>query len=278
MKKYELTYDLQFFADGEGEDEGVNETEAAEQSEEDEEGSDEEGGEDDSEEEPERDYEHDRQMAAARRAGEQEARAKYDAIAADLCKGRVNPATGEPITNLDQYFDAISAQRRQSIQAQFQEKGIDPSMIDAYIANSPEIQQQKQMLAQMQERDAQAKVREDVRTIMSLDKAFATEDDLIASDGFKRAADMCTRIPGLDLVSAYKSVNFDSLRNEGVKAAKQAAINEAKGKGHLTSGSKTPKGNAAMEIPEAEVDKWKKFYPDKSMKELNALYAKVHSA
>ena len=278
MKKYELTYDLQFFADGEGEDEGENETELAEQSEEDEEGSDEEGGEDDSEEEPERDYEHDRQMAAARRQGEHEARAKYDAIAADLCKGRVNPVTGEPITNLDQYFDAISAQRRQSIQNEFKEKGIDPSMIDAYIANSPEIQAQKQMLAQMQERDAQTKVREDIRTIMSLDKAFATEDDLLASEGFRQAAEMCRSIPGLDLVSAYKSVNFDSLRNEGVKAAKQAAINQTKGKGHLTSSSKTPKGNANMEIPEAEVSKWKKFYPEKSMKELNALYAKVHQS
>lgn len=277
MKKYELTYDLQFFADGESEDEGVNETESAEQSEGDEEGSDEEGGEDDSEEEPERDYEHDRQMAAARRAGEQEARAKYDAMAAELCKGKVNPVTGEPIRNLDEYFDAISAQRRQSIQSELQEKGVDPSMIDAYIANSPEIQAQKQMLAQMQERDAHNRVREDVKTIMSLDKAYATEEDLIASEGFKRAVDMCNKIRGLDLVSAYKSVNFDSLRSEGVKAAKQAAINETKGKGHLTTNSKTQKGSAEMEVPEAELWKWKKFYPNKSTKELNALYAKVHS-
>jgi hypothetical protein len=277
MKKYELTYDLQFFADGESEDEGVNESEAAEQTEGDEEGSEEEGEEDDSEEEPERDYEHDRQMAAARRQGEKDMRARYDAMAAELCKGRVNPVTGEPITNLDQYFDAISAQRRQSIQSELQQKGVDPSMIDAYIANSPEIQQQKQMLAQMQERDAQNRVKEDIKTIMSLDKAYATEDDLIASDGFKKAVEMCNNIPGLDLVNAYKSCNFDSLRSEGVKAAKQAAINETKGKGHLTASSKTPKGNAAMEVPEAELWKWKKFYPDKSTKELNALYAKVHS-
>ena len=277
MKKYELTYDLQFFADGEAEDEGVEETEIAEQSEEDEEGSEEESEEDDSEEEPERDYEHDRQMAAARRQGEQEARAKYDAMAAELCKGRVNPETGKPITNADEYFDALNAQRRMNMQAAFKEKGVDPSMIDAYIANSPEIQAQKQMLAQMQARDAQAKVKEDVKSIMSLDKAYATEEDLIASDAFQKAVQMCTNTPGLDLVSAYKVVNFDSLRDEGVKAAKQAAINETKGKGHLTGSSKTPKGKGSAEIPESEMAKWKKFYPDKSVKELNALYAKVHS-
>ena len=275
MKKYELTYDLQFFADGEGEDEGVNEAEVAEQSEEDEEGSEEE--EEETEEDPERDYEHDRQMAAARRQGEQDAKAKYDAMAAELCKGRVNPETGAPITNADEYFDAINAQRRMQMQAAFKEKGVDPSMIDAYIKNSPEIQQQKQMLMQMQERDARDRVQKDVKSIMALDKAYATEEDLIASDGFQRAVQMCSNTPGLDLVSAYKVVNFDSLRDEGVKAAKQAAINETKGKGHLTGSSKTPKGKGSPEIPESEMDKWKRFYPDKSVKELNALYAKVHS-
>ena len=98
----------------------------------------------------------------------------------------------------------------------------------------------------------------------------------ITSLPFKNAVDMCTATPGLDLVSAYKAVNFESLRNAGVKAAKQAAINETKGKGHLTSSSKTPKGSGDVEIPEAEIKNWQRFYPDKSMKELKALYAKVH--
>ena len=128
----------------------------------------------------------------------------------------------------------------------------------------------------MQERDAQARVHEDIAKIMSLDKTYATESDLISSEGFKNAVDMCTATPGLDLVSAYKAVNFESLRNAGVKAAKQAAINETKGKGHLTSSSKTPKGSGDVEIPEAEIKNWQRFYPDKSMKELKALYAKVH--
>lgn len=282
MKKYELTYDLQFFAeDGGGEesdiaDQNEDNEEAEEEYEEEDEPEDEEYEEEDDSEEDDRDYEHDSQMAAARRQGEREAKAKYDAMAAQLCLGKVNPETNKPITNLDEYFEALNAQKRLSFQNEMKSKGIDPAELDRYIANSPEIQHQKQLIAEMQDKEAQAQVKEDIKKIMSLDKSYANESDLMASEEFKRAIEMCQSAPGLNLVDAYKVVNFDSLRNAGVQAAKQAAINQSRGKGHLTASAKTPRGKGSVEIPESDIAKWRRFYPDKSMKELNALYAKVH--
>lgn len=279
MSKKWLTYDLQFFADGEGGDEGGEETENAEQSEVSGEAEETEEGEEAPEEE-----DRDSIYAAARRRAESEARAKYekeqsqrDAYFANLCKGRVNPETGMPITNEREYMEALNAQQRVNMQDELKNKGVDPSIIDRYIANSPEIQESKRMISEMQSREASQQVQEDIKAIMGLDKSYESTDDLIASDAFQKALEKCRLTPGLRLPEAYKIVNFDNLRSAGVKAAKQQAVNEAKGKEHLVTSPNAPTGKAAVEIPETDISKWQKMFPGKSRSDLNALYAKVKS-
>lgn len=278
MSRKWLTYDLQFFADGDSADEGAEEPEVNENDNAD---PDEVDGETEGEEAPEEE-DRDSIYAAARRRAESEARAKYakeqserDAYFANLCQGRVNPETGQPITSEAEYMEALNAQQRMNVNQELQEKGIDPSIIDRYIANSPEIQQQKKTIAEMQAKEARNQVNEDIKTIMALDKSYESIDSLTQSEPFQKAVEMCQQTPGLRLPDAYKIVNFEALRSAGARAAKQAAVNEAKGKGHLVSSPNTPTGNGGVEIPEADLDKWKKFYPGKSVKELNALYAKV---
>lgn len=280
MKKKWLTYDLQFFADGEGGDEGAEESEAAEQTEEETEESEETEDEQGESEEEDRDAIY----AAARRRAESEARARYDKAQADkdafyanLCRGRVNPETGAPITTEAEYIEALNAQERVSVQSELQSKGVDPSVIDRYIANNPEIQQSRRMIAELQQREVQTQIQEDVKAIMALDKSYESEDDLVNSDSFKAAVEMCQKTPGLRVQDAYKLVNFEALRSAGVKAAKQSAINEAKGKGHLVSTPNTPTGKGSVEIPEEDLPRWKKMFPDRPRKELNAIYAKVKS-
>lgn len=280
MKKEWLTYDLQFFAD-----EGAEESEDAEQTEVD--GADEESeaeeSEEGSEEEPEEE-DRDSIYAAARRRAEAEARSKYekeqssrDQYFADLCRGKVNPETNLPITTEAEFIEAMNAQQRVNMQAELQQKGVDPSIIERYIANSPEIQESKRMVAELQDREARQQVQEDIKAILALDKSYESQDDLIQSEAFQQAVDMCRNTPGLHLPDAYKIVNFDALRSTSVKAAKQAAVNQAKGKEHLVSSPNTPTGKGGVEIPETDLSKWKKMFPDKSNKELNALYAKVKS-
>ena len=282
MKKEWLTYDLQFFADGESGDEGGEEAEGAEQPEVDEESEEDEEAEESEEEDPEED-DRDSIYAAARRRAESEARSRYqkeqserDAFFANLCRGKVNPETNRPITNEAEYMEALQAQQRTNVKAELQEKGVDPAVIDQMISNNPTILQAQRVIAESQEREAYAKVQEDIKTILSLDRTYSDEEELTNSEEFHRALDYCRSTPGVRISDAYKIVNFDSLRSATTKAAKQAAINEAKGKGHLTDPN-TPAGKGGVEIPEAELKNWKRFYPDKSRKELNALYAKVHS-
>jgi hypothetical protein len=275
MKKIWLPYDLQFFAD-----EGAEESDVAEQTEEETTDADD-GTEEESEEEPEED-DRDSIYAAARRRAESEARAKYekeqverDTYYARMCEGTVNPETGAPITTEAEYREALEAQERINMSQQLQSKGIDPEILNQFVKNNPAIREAERLVEETKQTKAKEQIAEDIKTIMNLDKSFADEDELTSSDEFQNAVKYALSHPGVLLSEAYKLVNFDTLRNAGARAAKQAAINEAKGKGHLTS-PKGAKGDDEISIPEGDLNKWKRFYPEKSIKELNALYAKVH--
>lgn len=282
MKKKWLTYDLQFFADGgEGESEGGEESVNAEQTEVDESAEDDTDDPEDGEEEEE---DRDSIYAAARRRAEREANAKYtreqqerDAYYANLCKGKVNPETNAPITTEAEYRAALDAQQRINMTNELQNKGIDPNVINQLIANNPAIREAEKLVAQTKESQAQSMIAEDIKNIMSIDKTFEDEDELKESEEFRKAIEYVQTRPGVRLSEAYKIVNFDNLRSANVRAAKQAAINEAKSKGHLSGNHKAPNGKGNPEIPANELSKWERMFPEKSHKELNALYAKVKS-
>jgi hypothetical protein len=273
MKKFWLPYDLQFFAD-----EGGEESDVAEQTEEE----TTEAEEDESEEEESDDR--DSIYAAARRRAESEARQKYeneqrerDAYYARKCEGRVNPETGAPITTEAEYRAALDAQERMNMTNELQSKGIDPAIIDQYISNNPAIREAERLVEEARQTKAQEQISEDIKTIMSIDKSFEDEESLTSSEEFQKAVQYASTHTGVLISEAYKIVNFDNLRSANVKAAKQAAINEAKGKGHLTGSHNTPNGKAGAEIPASQLGKWERMFPGKTHKELNAIYAKVQS-
>ena len=280
-----LLLNLQFFADGDA-DGGEEEAEAADQPEETENADDEVDPEEDNaseNEEPAEEEDRDSIYAAARRRAESEAKAKYareqqerDAFYAHMCQGKVNPETHQPIRSEAEYREAMAALERVKMSQQLSDAGIDPNVINQMIANNPAIREAERLLAQNQENQVQQMINEDIKQIMALDKAFASEDELIQSEEWQKAADYCRSRPGVRISEAYKIVNFDNLRNVSRQAAKQAAINEAKGKGHMKTAPNSPTGKGDVEIPESELAKWQRFYPDKSSKELTALYAKVH--
>ena len=277
-----LLMNLQFFSDGDA-DGGEEEAEPADQPEETEDAEIEEEPEDEEPEEEPEDEDRDSIYAAARRRAESEAKAKYareqqerDSFYARMCEGKVNPETHQPIRSEAEYREAMAAQERVKMSQQLSQAGIDPNVINQMIAANPAIREAERLVAENRDAQIQQMVSEDIRNIMSLDKSFATEEDLTNSEEFKKAIDYCRTRPGVRVSEAYRIVNFDNLRDVSRRAAKQAAINEAKGKGHMRTAPKTPTGKGSIEIPESELSRWQRFFPDKTPKQLNALYAKSH--
>ena len=78
---------------------------------------------------------------------------------------------------------------------------------------------------------------------------------------------------GLPAKEAYAAANIDGIRSGAVQAGHRRAMNDSKA--HLqASNPKSAKGNG-IRIPAKEMEMWRGIFPDKSDKEIAALYKKT---
>ena len=283
MKEKELlAMNLQFFADEEGETEGVNETEAAEQSDfESEDASP--SGEEIAEEPAAPQFTTDkanaafasmrRELEAARRE-----QADIDAMYARQYGAYTNPETGQPITSARDYFEAMEAQERMRARAQLQENNIDPRMIDNMIANSPAVRQAKAATAELNSYRASRMMEEDFKKVLSIDPTKTSEEDILNDPAYLTVVNYIETHPGTRFDEAYKIVNFERLTDSRGAAAKQAVVNQVKSKNHLSTGTSIDVQDSDEDIPPTMVEQYKEFFPEKNMKELKALYNKTLKA
>lgn len=223
--------------------------------------------------------EEDSRYAAARRAAEQQtqaerqARAQLDSQFAAMFGQYKNPVTGQPIQSAQDYLIAMQAQTQQQNAQQLKNAGLDPRMIDRAVAMNPVIQQAQQIVQAHTNNEAQRMVQEDLQKIVELDPAMGSIQDVINSANFQEVTN-AVRTKGLHLVDAYKLVNFERLSKVQAQAAQQQAINQAKSKSHLATAAGMAGESDGDDIPESQIKQWQRWFPDKSKKELRALYNK----
>ena len=279
-----IPLNLQFFAESEdrAEETSENTAEVAEQSQE--QGSEEQGAEQQDTENKESEDASAQQpwknqqnagFAAARRQAEAELRAR-DARYAERFKGFTNPLTGAEIRSEADYFAALDAQEELSRRQELEQAGIDPSVLDELIARNPAIRQAQQILAQTQEQENVRQLEAELEQLNKLDPSVKTIDDILQSPS--RGAILEKVNAGYSLLDAYKIVNFDKLTTANTAASKQAAINAMRGKEHMTPTGGVTDTSTDMEIPVAELGRWKEMFPDASEKELKEKYTRATKA
>lgn len=281
MRENLFDLDLQYFA--EGEDAGENEVSVPAETTEDEttEGTEVETGEEETgnaEPEPQS-PEVNAQYAAMRRRAEAEAERKFsarqaqmDAQIAAMCKGITHPVTGKPITNAEDYFDALAIQQKQAREQELQAKGVDPSMIDRMIESNPTVMQAQRVLEQTKQREAEEALQRDLADISKYDPNIKGINDLAALPNFNEILDRVQR--GASLIDAYKMVNFDNFMQHQNEAARQQAINQMRGKDHLTAPTKgVAQADEYVEVPAEIMSRWKS--EGKTEKQIRDLYKTV---
>ena len=237
-KKNLLDFDLQLFAE-EGEVADAEVSEAVEPTEEPEaEGEETVADESGNDEPPEQSAEENARYAAIRRKAEQDAQRKLDGILAPLnqqvaamCNGVTHPVTGRPVTNVQEYFDALAIQERMQREEELKEKGIDPQMIDKAVASNPLILRAQQIVEQQQQNAAEMALQNDIAELQRLDSNIKSINDVPNLDavvGYVAANNV-------SIVDAYKVINYDILTKNTQAAGRQQAINEMRGKDHLAS-------------------------------------------
>ena len=277
-----LNLDLQLF----GEEEGENEvTEIADQSEGTEETTEAEetetGAEESGDSEPqEQSAEENARYAAIRRRAEDDAKRRYDSemnainqqIAA-MCRGITHPTTGQPITNVRDYMDALAIQQRQANEQELQEKGVDPALIDRMIAQNPIVMQAQQVIERSQVTEAEARIEKDIAELSKYDPNIKGVKDLAELPNFPDIVNLVAN-NNLSLLDAYKAVNFDSFMHQTNDAARQQAINQMRGKAHLQSqGSGVATGDDDVDVPSEIMSNWKA--EGKTEKQIRELYKKT---
>lgn len=278
-----LDLDLQKFSDEEEAEEitGVEEPEDAEPVEETD-AEVEETGEETGDAEPEpQSAEENARYASIRRRAEEEAKKRYeseinaiDQQIAAMCKGVTHPVTGKPITNMRDYVDALSSQQRIAREKELEEKGIDPAMIDRMIEENPVVMEAKQVIHNSRMMEADAALQRDLAEIGKYDPSIKTIQDISELPNFPEMLERVER--GATLIDAYKMVNFDNFMQHTNQAARQQAINQMRGKSHLTSQGKgvdTP--NDDVEVPAEIMANWKA--EGKTEKQIRELYKTVAS-
>ena len=275
-----LTLDLQKFTEGdvESQESGENEVEttAESQTEETESEVEETGEENGNAEPPKQTDEENARYAAIRRRAEEDARNKYQSEmnvlnqqVAAMCQGVTHPVTGQPITNVRDYMDALQIQQRQANEQELQEKGVDPQLINRMIAQNPVVMQAQHVIEQSQIVAAENAVQRDIAEITKFDPNIKGINELAALPNFPEILDRVQR--GMSLVDAYKIANYGNTKD----AARQQAINQMRGKDHLATQGGVEQDEEYVEVPAEIMSRWKS--EGKTEKQIRELYKSVAS-
>lgn len=204
-------------------------------------------------------------FAEARRTFEKKQNA-INARYAERFKGLVNPETNKPITNPDEYLEALDAQERMAQKRELEEKGIDISVIDKLIENSPRLRQAEQMLAEFQQQKIEQSIMADVAELNKLDPAITSLETVP-----REVVELGTQ-NNLTLVNAYKILNFGKVSAQQTQAIQQKTINSIAGKAHLAPASGVTANDGLVDIPANERATWEAAFPDLSATELKKKY------
>ena len=210
-------------------------------------------------------------FAAARRAAEDRQR-RIDETYARRFGNLQNPATGKPITSAQDYMEALEAQEQMQ---ELQDKGIDPAMLNNLILNNPVMKQAQQMIAAQTERQVEERLSNDLKAISMIDPEIKTIDDLSKQENFEEILSL-VKNNGLSVYQAYQLASANKIAKRQMDAAKQAAVNQARGKSHLDPiGGMQQGGQNLKDIPANELHVWKEYYPNLTMDQLKQKYNSV---
>ena len=196
--------------------------------------------------------------------------ADIDAMYAKQFGGYTNPETGQPIRSAADYVEAMAAQERIQARQKLQENNIDPGLIDNLIANSPVVRQAEAQMAELTNMRAQQEVEKDIAEVLKLDPTLTSKDAIMNDPSFPLVLEKVQA--GMRLVDAYKLVNFDRLSSSKTAAARQAVVNQVKGQAHLSNAAGLTASDTLEDIPASMLETFRDRFPEKTDKELKALY------
>ena len=192
--------------------------------------------------------------------------------------GLKNPATGEPITTMEQFTEWQKAHADAQLQRDLQAGKLTAEGLQKVMDTHPVIQKAQQLLDQQQaaqkaQQDAEDKARIDAELarISELDPSIKSVGDLLkmpTAEAFKSYVKK-----GYSFEDAFYLSNRERLEQQKVEAAKQQALNNTRSKDHLNPVGNS-RGEGMVEVPADVLAYYRAINPHASEAEIQAHYNK----
>ncbi len=235
---------------------------------------------------PEQTTEERSRYAAARRKAEAEKAEEIARIKAEAQKqideavaslGINDPYSGKIIKNKAEYDIYIKQRSADQKKRLIEDSGISEDEFNAFVDNLPEVREAREAAekarsaeAKAKEETAKAHIEDELKTIAQLDPTIKSIGDLAATENYKGVYDLVQK--GYSLSDAYKLVNFDKIMQNTASQTKQAAINSANAKNHMTPTSS--RGEGAVSVPNDIKESYRMFNPTATDAEISKHYNK----
>lgn len=158
-----------------------------------------------------------------------------------------------------------------------QKSGMSPEEYQTYVNDLPEVRAARQakeaadkVAREAREREAKIRVEEQLKEIQAIDPAIKDIRDLSRMETYPKLYDLVKR--GYSISDAYKLANYDTLTARKAEASKQAVINAAKSKEHLSSTKS--RGSGAVSVPADVAADYRLWNPDMTDDEIQKDYQK----
>lgn len=237
-----------------------------------------------------------RQNAARRRQQEEQARtdaavraavaaekARNEALVKDLFAraGLRNTVTGQPITTMEE-FDSYQQQfAAAKLQQDLQAGKLTAESLNQAISQHPMVKKAEEVIRSTEEarrqqetQAAQARIDAQIAEIHALDPKINTVKDLLNMPNYQVFYGYVNK--GLSMTDAYYLANRQQLDAAKAEAAKQAALNNARGKDHLIAAGNA-RGSGAASVPADVMAMYRQFNPSASEAEIQANWNKYNS-
>ena len=192
-----------------------------------------------------------------------------------------NTITGELITSMEEYRAWQEAFEAEKLRRDLAAGKLTPEGLDKAIAGSEAMRRVREIVQRDDEAKrqqdmaaAQAKAEADMVEIRKLDPTIQTIQDLLKMPTSKEFFGYVTK-NRLSFLQAFKLANQDRITAQRQEAARQQALNAARGKSHL-SPIGAGKGKGADAIPSEDVAYFRAIMPEATEAEVRAYIEKYN--
>lgn len=209
--------------------------------------------------------------AAIRRRAEVEAKTKAEREMDEKLRkiGMINPSTGTPVHNRDEYELVRKGRAAQERQKFMQENGMDEQQYYHFVDSLPEVRAARIAQQRAETAAVNAGLNAELQQIRAIDPKISSLRDLQNAPAYKSVLALVEK--GNSLIDAYKLANFETLTQTAAAAQKQAVLNSLHGKAHMQPVAGRQGGTAAP-VPKPVLEQYRMFNPNATEEEIRQHY------